>query len=81
MINSIENRIVQSIYAAVPELKDGVLLSSDSNLKILIADSLDLISIIFQLEQEFGLGIQLEEVLSLKTVGEFKRFIEKKLEG
>lgn len=45
------------------------------------ADSIDLIELIMNLEEEYGISISDEEAVKLKTVGDVVEFINSQVEG
>lgn len=60
-----------------PKLK-GKTLNEDSNFKDLGIDSLDLVDLVFQMEEALDVQFEDEELLTIKTVGDLIRLVEEK---
>ncbi|MFQ6861616.1 MAG: acyl carrier protein [Beduini sp.] len=60
-----------------PKLK-GKTLTEESNFKDLGIDSLDLVDLVFQMEEALDVQFEDEELLTIKTVGDLIRLVEAK---
>ncbi len=60
-----------------PKLKDHEL-TENSNFKELGIDSLDLVDLVFQMEEALGVQFEDEELLSIQTVGDLIKLVESK---
>ena len=60
-----------------PKLK-GKTLTEESNFKDLGIDSLDLVDLVFQMEEALDVQFEDEELLTIKTVGYLIRLVEAK---
>ncbi len=60
-----------------PKLK-GHELTENSNFKELGIDSLDLVDLVFQMEEALGVQFEDEELLSIQTVGDLIKLVESK---
>lgn len=60
-----------------PKLK-GKTLTEESNFKDLGIDSLDLVDLVFQMEEALDVQFEDEELLRIKTVGDLIRLVEAK---
>ncbi len=56
----------------------GKEITEDSNLKDLGIDSLDLVDLVFELEEEIGVEFDDEELLQIKTVQDLMNLIDAK---
>ncbi|WP_041138936.1 acyl carrier protein [Beduini massiliensis] len=60
-----------------PKLK-GKTLTEESNFKDLGIDSLDLVDLVFQMEEALDVQFEDEELLTIKTVGDLIHLVEAK---
>ena len=60
-----------------PKLK-GKTLTEESNFKDLGIESLDLVDLVFQMEEALDVQFEDEELLTIKTVGDLIRLVEAK---
>ena len=60
-----------------PKLK-GKTLTEESNFKDLGIDSLDIVDLVFQIEEALDVQFEDEELLTIKTVGDLIRLVEAK---
>lgn len=67
---------VKEIIAIQFELEVEELAEKTDIVEDLGADSLDVVELIMSLEDEFGLMIEDEEIMELKTVGDVVNYIE-----
>ena len=72
---------VKKIIASTLNLQESKIKDEDKIIEDLSADSLDVIELIMNLEEEFGIKIQDEESELITTVGEAIAFVENKLGG
>ncbi|MCD7950892.1 MAG: phosphopantetheine-binding protein [Erysipelotrichaceae bacterium] len=56
----------------------GKELTTDSNLKDLGIDSLDLVDLVFELEEEIGVQFEDDELLQIKTIQDLLNLIDAK---
>ena len=72
---------VKKIIATTLNLQESKIHEEDKIIEDLSADSLDVIELIMNLEEEFGIKIQDEESELITTVGEAIAYVENKLDG
>ena len=72
---------VKKIIATTLNLQESKIHEEDKIIEDLSADSLDVIELIMNLEEEFGIKIQDEESELITTVGEAIAYVENKLGG
>ena len=77
MTTSIEEIVLQTMAAVKHIPRESITL--DSSLADLKMDSLDAITLLFELEKKFNLSIADDEVRSLRTVGQVVETIERML--
>ena len=75
------NEIMKKIEAIFLQTLKVETLDANAELKDLGLDSLDLVEIMMELEQEFSIEFSNDEMMSFKTVGNVYESIEKKLEN
>jgi len=79
-MSDIAARVIKIIATSLNTQESKIKLE-DKFTEDLAADSLDIVELIMNLEEEFGIKIQDEDSESLTTVGKAIEFIEEKLEG
>ncbi|NLE00327.1 MAG: acyl carrier protein [Fibrobacter sp.] len=82
MYNSTESDVVSKVRFIISEILkvNTVAISSNSRIREdLGADSLDKLTIVMALEDEFGSSISDEEASKLKTVAAIEQFIQKRI--
>ena len=57
---------------------DEDIITNDTTIEDLGADSLDLVEAVMNIEEEFGISIDDSEIEHLKTVGDFLNYISQK---
>jgi len=67
---------VKKIIADKLDIDESEISENSSFINDLGADSLDIVELIMELEEEFGLEIPEEEAEKIKTVGDAVRYIE-----
>lgn len=72
---------VKSIIAEKLNVDQDEIKMESSIVDDLGADSIDLIELIMNLEEEYGISISDEEAVKLKTVGDVVDFINSQVEG
>lgn len=70
--NKISDRIADQFKA------DRASLTLDTTLESLNADSLDLVELAMELEEEFGFSIEQSDIASIKTLGDVVKLVESK---
>lgn len=81
MMKNINTRIIQSFYLAIPELEDEHPLTYDTSLRNLAIDSLDLISVMFEMENEFQIDLRIEDLAPLDSLKEIEGYILSRIGG
>ena len=71
-------RLVRVVSDSLPDVPDPASITADTPLVSFGVNSLVLIDLIFDLEQEFGVKLAAEELMSLKTVGELAAHLERR---
>jgi len=72
-----EQNVFEKVVKLIKEnLSDAQEITAETTFESLGIDSLDIVEMVMQLEEELDMQIELEEKLS--TVGEFVRYIEAK---
>ena len=71
-------RLVRVVSDSLPDGLDAATVTADTPLNSFGVDSLVLIDLIFDLEQEFGVKLAAEELTAMKTVGELAAHLEKR---
>ncbi|MSU51913.1 MAG: acyl carrier protein [Opitutaceae bacterium] len=74
-------RLVHVVSDSLPEGLDACSITPDTPLSSFGVDSLMLIDLIFDLEQEFGVKLAAEEMTALKTVGELAAHLDRRAAG
>lgn len=77
----IENQIVDAILNAVPLDVQKSDFTSATTFEELTISSLEIINIVFELEESFSIDIETEAMFALHTLGDVARFIETKTAG
>lgn len=72
---------VRELLAAQLEIPEETIAPETRIMEDLHADSLDIVEIIMMLEEEYGLVVTDEEIISVQTVGEIAEKIEELLEN
>lgn len=71
VLDKVKNIIALQLSLDMDELSEKTDIAED-----LGADSLDVVELIMTLEDEFGLMIEDEEIMELKTIGDVVNYIE-----
>lgn len=71
VLDKVKNIIALQLSLDMDELSEKTDIAED-----LGADSLDVVELVMTLEDEFGLMIEDEEVMELKTIGDVVNYIE-----
>lgn len=74
MFEKIRNLVSKQLCASEDRIEEGTLFVDD-----LGADSLDIVQMLMQMESEFGVSFDDEEIAGIRTVGDAVRLIESKL--
>lgn len=69
---------VRKLISEQLEIDEDTVSETSDLISDLEADSLDIVQMLIQLEQEFGLEFEDEEIKTIHTVGDVVRFIETK---
>ncbi len=72
---------VKKIIASTLNISEEKIKLEDKIIEDLSADSLDVIELIMNLEEEFGIKIQDEESELITTVGQAVEYVQNKLDG
>ena len=77
-----DDALTQQVYAALAKVRPGSApgISRDSTLESLKLDSLDTITLLFELEDRLGVSIPDDEARSVRTVGDIIESI-RRLQG
>ena len=70
------HRLVRVVSDSLPDGLDAAKVSAATPLDSFGVDSLVLIDLIFDLEQEFGVKLAAEELTAMKTVGELAAYLD-----
>jgi acyl carrier protein len=77
--SSVAAKVIASLSAALPAALKGTRITEESLLREdLGLDSLGTVDLVIQLEEEFEISIETEDLTSLRTVGDLILLIEKK---
>lgn len=74
MYNRIRNYLSEQLDIPVEEM------SRDTTFESLHLDSLDMVEMIMDMEEELGVDFEMDADAKLETIGELAEFIEEKLE-
>lgn len=74
MYNRIRNYLSEQLDIPVEEM------SRDTTFESLHLDSLDMVEMIMDMEEELGVDFEMDADVKLETIGELAEFIEEKLE-
>jgi acyl carrier protein len=74
----IEMEYFDRIQEALKDKLNGKELTLETSFKDLKVDSLDLVDLVFELEEEIGIQFEDEELLSIKTVNDLLKLIDLK---
>lgn len=77
-MNALEKKIVEIIDESLELKISEEQISSNQSLKDLGITSMEMISLIIEFEENFGISIETEEVFNLITIGEIADFIRMK---
>jgi acyl carrier protein len=75
------HRLVRVVSDSLPDGLDAASVTAATPLDSFGVDSLVLIDLIFDLEQEFGVKLAAEELTALKTVGELAAYLDRRMAG
>ena len=81
MANADYEARVKKIIASTLNIQESKIKLEDKIIEDLSADSLDVIELIMNLEEEFGIKIQDEESELITTVGQAVEYVENRLGG
>lgn len=72
-------RLLAVLTDSLPDAPDPTTVTAETPLDSFGVDSLVLIDLIFDLEQEFGVRLTAEELMSLRTIGDLTRHLDQRL--
>ncbi len=76
-----QNRLINVLNDSLPNGIDSNAVTSEAALNSFGVDSLVLIDLIFDLEQEFGVKLAAQQLMSMKTVGDLTSFLDQRAVG
>jgi acyl carrier protein len=78
LMTSIERQVCDIVTSVLEVRPDDV--RPDSTWDDYKADSLDIVELVFALEQHFGISFEIPELETIKSVADMVRMIERKIE-
>lgn len=70
---------IKAIIAEILELEEDTINNEASIIDDLGADSIAVMEIVMELEEEFGVEVPTDDILELKTLNDIVSYVEKKL--
>ena len=70
---------IKAIIAEILELEEDTINNDASIIDDLGADSIAVMEIVMELEEEFGVEVPTDDILELKTLNDIVSYVEKKL--
>ena len=71
-----QDRLIRVLNDSMPHALDASAVTPATALNSFGVDSLVLIDLIFDLEQEFGVKIAAEDLMNMRTIGDLTAFID-----
>jgi acyl carrier protein len=76
-----QDRLIRVLNDSMPQALDAASVTPQTPLNSFGVDSLVLIDLIFDLEQEFGVKLAAEDLMAMRTVGDLTAFLDKNATG
>jgi acyl carrier protein len=76
-----QDRLIRVLNDSMPQALDAASVTPQTPLNSFGVDSLVLIDLIFDLEQEFGVKLAAEDLMAMRTVGDLTAFLDKNARG
>jgi acyl carrier protein len=76
-----QDRLIRVLNDSMPQALDAAGVTPQTPLNSFGVDSLVLIDLIFDLEQEFGVKLAAEDLMAMRTVGDLTAFLDKNARG
>jgi len=73
-----QDRLIRVLNDSMPQALDAGSVTPTTALNSFGVDSLVLIDLIFDLEQEFGVKLAAEDLMAMRTVGDLTAFIDQR---
>lgn len=74
----LESQIADAILSAVPLEIEKSEITAETSFKALDISSMEIVNVLFELEEQFKINIEAEEMFRLQTLADIARFIEGK---